>query len=303
MKIVVDTTVKLPGGSGLREKLRLSLIGHGLSTLGCQVQIIGPFLKDEMAIHFQHLCKSTGNPDFTIQSAESVGFHPRMQPIIAVKTSVGCDNDRQMLKTCRLLVAHEYNKSIEKHKRLLPVPFMVSHKMMQQFNGDGVFSCYMNDDIGTLREKYSSKTKSKTPTVGFWGFGEYDRKVRLRGAPEWVHADYSGELSIIEYIQKITECWACLNMSGDTPKSYRQSELALFGVVGVEPQCPILSTPRVTSENSIVMADWSDWMHVLGVLSDKARVSQLQEGVMRAYLGGWSPIGQARQILSAIRAS
>ncbi len=92
---------------------------------------------------------------------------------------------------------------------------------------------------------------------------------------------------------------------GVTPKTNRFSEVVLLGMPALTKAVPV--TPALTKDNCILVEDWGDeeihssfvseTRRRLGLRSCRPPFSGIVANADRDYRDGWSPMGQAKQIL------
>lgn len=276
----------------LREATRLAAIAYGLSVLGHDARIVAPgklLPQSPRWKHFKHL-SGGHNGGLMVLPAETLSSRKRRCDI-AVKCSVGTKNDETYLDHCRLLMAHE--SSLHGHERVLSVPFLIHDDMVIELEARGLLAAYLNDDLTTVRAAFDY---TKTGWVGLRGTGWQHRTQFLENAPEWVdvafHRMGQPPMNAWAHAEWLCRFRGALALPGDTPKTNLTPLLAMLGV-------PIISyevernTPQLDGRSMILFESWDG---VRSQLDDQQRYAQLVDEETIAYLDGWSPIGQARQI-------
>lgn len=286
-----DATAKI------REQTRMASIAYGLSILGCEVRICSvssEFKQSNRWNYFKHLYGF-------IESAKRV--HPAeeslhgVRPDIGIKCSIECKNDDILLSRCGLLVAHENNEKHSKATNLLPVPFLCFDGTIEYFVDQELFSAYLNDDLETIRSHFKV---NKTKQACFAGVGHYGRHKIFANLPDYCELILK-EIAVMtsgEYLKWASAFKAGLSPSGDTPKANRFSDLVVLGLATIAPPCPIAITPPLNRVNSILLKDWND---IDGLENGLGNVASIVAEANKDYRDGWSPIGQARQIIKAIQ--
>lgn len=277
----------------IREQTRMALICHGMRRLGYEATIANcspEFRRSNRWPFFRYLEEKMPAAIQVVPAESHKGQSARLT--VGFKTSAAWKYDHLMLNICDVAAFHEYDPAVAKHKRLLPVPFMVHTDVMEHFIQSGLFEAYMNDDRETIRAHYRCE---KDIVAGFFGAGHYGRKDKAAQLPNWCEFRFydSPPCSPDEYLRWLARCQIGFNMEGETPKSYRFAELTLLGIVNAAPECATKVTPRLDSTNSILMRDWSDADALTEGLN---RLDAIRAEADRCYLSGWSPTGQAKLI-------
>lgn len=215
--------------------------------------------------------------------------------VIGQKATVENDRDLQVIEYVDYLVAHEYDPRLEGHPKLVPIPFPVNHRVMKYFRDEGLLESYLRDDVEVIHAQHSVQRRAG---VGFVGVGYYGRKLMAGRLPSWCHCEFndSPQLSARRYLQRLASWKAGIHFPGDTPKSNRHMELVLLGTpvvtVPVEPQVD----PPITSENTILLKDWSDRSTLMAGLG-----SRVAEQATLDYCEGWSIMSTARKLIGKIK--
>ena len=281
----------------IREQTRMASVAYGLSILNHEVRICNvssEFQQSNRWDYFKHLYGS-------LESAKSV--HPAEDAMhgvrvdIGIKCSVECQHDDILLNKCGLLVAHEHNEKYSQAKNLLPVSFLCFDGTIEYFIEQGLFNAYLNDDLETIRSHFSVE---KTKQVCFAGVGHYDRQKMFASLPNYCEIILKDEPVMIsgEYLKWASSFKAGLSPSGDTPKANRFSDLVVLGLATIAPLCPIAIMPPLNRVNSILLKNWND---IDGLENGLGNVESIVAEADKDYRAGWSPMGQARQILELLK--
>lgn len=281
----------------IREQTRMACIAHGLDMIGCEVRIC------EVSDEFRQSNRWSYFERFYGRLSDAVNVYPAeeslhgVHPDIGIKCCIGCAYDAVLLNRCGLLVAHENDEKYCGMKNLLPVPFLCFDKSIEYFIEQGLFSAYLNDDLETIRSHFKVE---KTKQVCFAGVGYYGRHEMFANLPDYCELVLKDipAMSSGEYLKWISGFKAGLSPSGDTPKANRFADLVVLGIATVSPPCPIAITPPLNRVNSILLKDWND---TDGLENGLGNVELIVAEADKDYRIGWSPIGQARQILKAIQ--
>lgn len=227
----------------------------------------------------------------------------RVERTVCFKTSVSCADDRHLLESCDLVVAHENDPEFNGHTRLLPVPFMVGDPVMQLFCAQRLLDAYLSDDLHRIRDHFgvSAKKMRRAGHIGAMHYGRNEWADLLPSWCEFVRTDSAYEsanrVGADEYMRFLASCEVGIFMAGDTPKSYRWAELALLGVPIVCVAQPVPITPPATPGNTI-MLDW--WDDHAGLERGMSRRREVAAKADTDYRDGWSPMGQAKQIVAKL---
>lgn len=278
----------------IREQTRMALVCEGLHRLGHDAVIADYSSEFRSSNRWQFFCHLEGRLLDAVQvlPAETLLRSRPGDPTVAFKCSAGWSRDAQILQHCDVALFHEYDVTYEAHRKVLAVPFMVHDCIIEHFINTGLFDAYLADDVGAIREQYRVE---RDIVAGFLGVGHYGRKDKAAQLPDWCVFEFndSPKFTPDAYLRWISRCQVGFNMEGETPKSYRFSELTLMGVVNAAPPCATRVTPELTERNSVLMKDWGDSDSVINALS---RTNELIAAADECYRGGWSPAGQARQL-------
>ncbi|MGR3219618.1 MAG: hypothetical protein ACUZ8H_07355 [Candidatus Anammoxibacter sp.] len=281
----------------IREQTRMACIAYGLSTLGHEVRICSASSEFEQSNrwdYFKHLYGGFGDA-IRVLPAEDARYGTR--PDIGIKCSVGCKHDDILLNKCGLLVAHEHNEKRNGAKNLLPVPFICFDGTIEYFIEQDLFNAYLNDDLETIRSHFSVE---KTKQVCFAGVGHYDRQKMFASLQNYCEIILKDKPVMIsgEYLKWASSFKAGLSPSGDTPKANRFSDLVVLGLATIAPPCSIAITPPLNRVNSILLKDWND---IDGLENGLGNAESIVAEADKDYRAGWSPMGQARQILELLK--
>ncbi len=292
-----NAAVNNDAAAKVREQTRMACIAYGLSTIGNEVRICSAsdeFKQSNRWDYFKHLSGCLEDAK-RVHPAEDAKHGVR--PDIGIKCSVGCQHDDALLDKCGLLVAHEHNEKRSGAKNLLPVPFLCFDGTIEYFVEQGLFNAYLDDDLDTIRSHFRTE---KTKQVCFAGVGHYGRHKIFVGLPDYCELILKDTAIMTsgEYLNWLSSFKAGLSPSGDTPKANRFSDLVVLGLATIAPPCPIAITPLLNRVNSILLKDWND---IDGLESGLGNVESIVAEADKDYRDGWSPTGQARQILKAIQ--
>lgn len=281
----------------IREATRLALIALSLEKLGHDVRIADalPEVKASRRWDFwKHLYDKGATGGVVIRAAEEF-LTAGKRGDVGLKTSVGMRNDRRLLAAFRLLLAHEYDSYVEDFPNLLPVPFMISDRMMDHLIDVGLFRAFIDLDLELIRSFYPRSEDNGL--VGFCGYGWAWRKQFLKDAPHWVVRKFydSHLMTAGEHWQWLYGFRAGLALVGDNQKTYLPPMLAMLGIPIVLQPYDKLETPKMNATTAI-LCDGTNWCDVLEELNDRDEVDSIVANATDAYLGGWSHLGQAKLI-------
>ena len=281
----------------VREQTRMASIAYGLSILGHEVQICSvsaEFRQSNRWCYFEHLWGNLSGA-LSVYPAEDV--LQRVCPDIGIKCSIDCEYDTVFLNRCGVLVAHENDEQCCDAKNLLPVPFMCFDGTIEYFIQNNLFDAYLNDDLETIRSHFDVP---KTKQAGFAGVGHYGRHEMFVGLTDYCEVVLKDTpvMSSGEYLKWISSFIAGLSPSGDTPKANRFADLVVLGLATVSPPVPIAITPPLNEHNSILLKDWDD---IDGLENGLTKTDEIVANADKDYREGWSPMGQARQIVKALQ--
>lgn len=277
----------------LREATRMATLAYGLHVLGHDARITypGPILRRSPRwSYFQHLAGSPAG-GLKVLPAEALSSGHRNCDV-AVKCSVGTKNDDVFLEHCRVLVAHEAANPDD--PRVLNVPFLIHDDMVIEMLQRDLFAAYLDDDVAKVRAAFDRQPKG---WVGLRGTGWPHRTAFLEAAPPWVDREFhrmgQPPMSAWDHSEWLCGFRAALALPGDTPKTNLTPLLALLGVPIVSYQIEH-NTPRLDDGSMILFGGWDA---LWATLNDPARLSEIEAEATAKYRAGWSPIGQARQIV------
>jgi len=252
---------------------------------------------------FQTTSHWSSHADLLITS-EHYSPEPISANIKAVyKTTVGIDYDCHLLHNSDLLIAAEYNPipEVDQHPCLFPMPFPVHDLVLQQLASLGLLQQYLQNNLQPIRRMYRAETCNN---IGFLGTGMYGRKAigqrfsAISPLPCDFHF-YDGDspFSAHDYLTRIGTYFAGLHISGDTPKANRFCELVLLGIPVITVPVRVRCDPPITRENTILLRSWNDHDTLIDRLEHAETIA---ENATRDYLSGWSPMGQARMLLTKL---
>ncbi len=281
----------------IREQTKMASIARGLSVLSHEVCICGvsdEFRQSNRWVYFEYLYGKLESAK-SVYPAESI-LHG-VRPDIAIKCSISCQTDAYFLSRCGLLIAHEHNEKQSEAKNLLSVPFLCFDGTIEYFIEQELFRAYLNDDLETIRSHFSVE---KTKQVCFAGVGHYGRHKMFANLPDYCELVLKDKAIMTsgEYLKWASGFKAGLSPSGDTPKANRFSDLVVLGLATIAPPCPIAIMPPLNERNSIMLKDWND---IEGLEQGLERIESIVAEADKDYRNGWSPMGQARQIIKAIQ--
>lgn len=279
----------------LRESTRIAMIANGLFKSGHSVFLAKPnheLLSSNRWHYFSELPVDGKRGGLYVGPSKN-----RNTPWtdVIVKTTVSVKHDDFLVKSSKVLVAHEIHDDFSCYGSVLNCPFFIHDRVVDDMACNGTLPLYMNDEIDELRSRFDY---TKTRDVGFIGYGWKSRKTFFENAPDWVeHRFYeSHPMGGWEHAQWLCGCKAVVSLPGDTPKTNLTPLLALLGI-------PIISTiienntPPLDEESMILFESWGQVEQVLG---QQDRLDSIAENATKIYLEGWSPIGIARQIVERI---
>lgn len=288
-----------------REACRMAAVAYGLRLVGQEVAIANkPPMDEKWWRPFASLPHTVGKPDVVVVSAEAVVRHLATRPrntnvVIGFKTSCGIQRDREIFKAFPIVVAHEYDPALDAAPALLPVPFLVHQRVLDVWTEQGMMEHYLRDDLDYFREHYKCL---KTGLLGYRGCGTAGCQHRAefgQTAPNWCDFKLytSHSMTAEEHVRWLIRFHGGLCLPGETPKVNLHPLLALLGLVIVAPPMPVRDTPPLDESNSIVFQDWN----ITRVsLEDAATRNFLIAQADDAYRTGWSPLGQAKQLLKRL---
>lgn len=284
------------GNSGIarvREQTRMALVCHGMRRMGYDAVIANCSQEFRQSNRWRFFHQLEGRNVGHVRVVPTEAHRGESATLtVSFKTSARITYDHASLSICNLGVFHEHDPALAKHHKLLPVPFMVHTDVMDHWIEVGLFEAYMNDDLETIRKHYLCK---KDIEAGFFGAGHYGRKEKAAGLPNWCQFRFydSPPCTPEDYLRWIARCKVGFNMEGETPKSYRFSELTVLGIVNAAPECASKVTPRLDATNSILMRDWNDAESVTKGIECAAEIVSRAD---KCYREGWSPTGQGMLI-------
>ena len=281
-------------GAKLREGTRMAMLASCLSRLGHRVSLRpNPelVLSDRLKV-FKDVLIPNGAAEVLICPREGIIKRPQgYRAVVGFKTSVGTDGDVAAVGIFDVLIAHEYDQSIDKQPGLLPIPFAVHDRTVAEFVTIGAMDRYLDDDVDFFRDRYCSIDKKRE--AGFVGLGDYGRKAMASGLPKWCDVRFESETPTSEYLSYLGSCKAGLCFPGATPKTNRFSELALLGVPIICEQSPVRVVPAVTRDNAILLDGWDDWDRLERGMK---RLEEIAINATFAYRDGWSILAQAKRL-------
>jgi len=294
-----------------REALKMSCIAWCLQDMGHDVRLsMNAALQSwDIAQFFESVKSVHGIRDAVhIYPARSLfkQGRPQHSTVVCVKDSKK-QNEIEILESCDILIAHEYN-----HKepyiqsddpRMITVPWLCHDVVIRALYEEGLLLSYLRDDLQALRSALCPS--ERIARVAFAGANIADRRQIAEAFEShadivwvtWVGDVHARHRSPLEYMKWIGQYSAGLILPGDTPKTNRFSEVVLLGSAIVEVRREMLETPAVTQENAILLRDWQDIETLHERLPDWQQVSA-QADV--AYKSGWSPRGQAALLVERI---
>ncbi len=293
----------------LAESTRMALIAWALSEMGHPTTIT-PNGQLEMSSRwpfFSSLLGSSSNADalvFPVEPYKVSGSPSRdhFKCLIGFKCSKKNDDNR-FLSFCDFLIAHEYDHhappSVDKDPRLIPVPWPPHEVVINHIFNSGIAEAYVRDDLFRIREVLCDNNKKrKFGFMGYHGDGRVHMANQLPKYLKCVWRDGTNNITPGKYLAWLSQCEMGLHLPGDTPKANRFSELAMLGVPIVMCPCRMRDTPLVTSDNTILLRDYSDHETLERGYDRRA---EIVENADVSYREGWSLRGQARQILKAVQ--
>lgn len=277
----------------LRESTRMACLAHALDQLGHDVSIgnmPAVLLESPRLQWFQHLLGRKLHNALNVVPAESLRHGGSCD--VAIKCSVSTEHDALYLSRSRLVVAHEADPRLA--DRMLNVPFLIHDRVIREMGP--LFGAYLRDDIETIREAWTPAVH--TGMAAYCGAGWPQRKQFFADAPEWVETRFydTHVMGGVEHARWLAGYRAAIVLRGDTPKVNLTPLAVLLGVPVVAPEIE-RNTPPL-DEASMIRFD--GWEPLLAVLSDEARCRCIADRATEIYRAGWSPLGQARQIVNAL---
>lgn len=284
-------------GAVLRESTRMCIIAKAMSLLGHDAVICDAPKELEQSSRWKYFSdlKRPEHPGMiVVRAAESLGGTKRAD--VGWKTSTGNVYDHHLASYCKFLVsAVDKSEQTPDHK-YMPVPFLVSDRVIATFFEDGMIDAYVGNDIESIRDKYCSS--DLRDTVGGVMYGSHYRKEFCRDLPSWMKVEFyeSHSMSAREHMAYLSGCVACLALKGDVTKTYLPPLLALLG-------CPMVVDTAAAMESPQLRH-----LHDCFVLSHRGSPEELEqllnvgdevywwENAQDNYISHWSPMGQARQI-------
>lgn len=277
----------------LRESTRMACLAHGLHQLGHEVSIAnvpGVLLESPRIQWFQHLLGHKIPNALNVVPAESLRHGGSCD--VAVKCSVSTEHDALYLSRSRLVVAHEADPQCA--DRTLNVPFLIHDRVIREMGP--LFEAYLRDDIEAIRAAW--RPAVQTGVAAYSGAGWPLRKQFFADAPEWVEARFydTHPMGGVEHARWLAGYRGAIVLRGDTPKVNLTPLAVLLGVPVVAPEIE-RNTPPL-DEDSMILFD--GWDSLRAVLDDEARCRRIADRATEIYRAGWSPLGQARQIVRAL---
>ena len=298
----------------IREATRALCIAECLHRMGEQVEIRSlpqsmPKKKPNRTKFFSHLFgASMSVPDIVVVEAEFFTFQnqkhrPRRSTLVGFKTSKAL-RDIELLPKFQYLLAHEYKPNISSPK-LIPLSYIVFDSLLDVFLDRGLLSAYLDNDLAAIRDAFLTPHTGK---VGFTGTALNGRSNLIN---RLMRATQNADLFDIrftrgtgfpilygsEYLEWLSGLAAGIHLAGDSPKATRFAELALMGIPIVMVPCSMVEQPPVTKQNTILLDNWKD---AISLLDGLEQTGSIQQAADEAYLSGWSPMGQAKQILKRV---
>ena len=275
----------------LREQTRMAILCWCLRTLGRKAWCRElPAAREDW---FGDI-RGTGEPDVSVVAAESLMFV--RGTTVGFKTSTSILDDERLAAAYPVLMAHKHSMSVVDTDSLLPVELMVSDAVLEWLHGQGLLHSYLSDYLDAVR---SAVEVSKQHRLGFAGTSHYGRSNALQQLPDDTVAHLYGEpntepLPVAEYLSFLASCEMGLDIPGETPKCYRSSELRMLGVPVVTVPQGLRSGPAIDRNNTVLLSCWKDHAAIDGAYN---RLWSIRDHSDAAYQEGWSPLGQARQLI------
>ena len=290
----------------IRESSRMLLLALAAEKLGHDVfvrSVDNVFAQSPHWRYFKHLSDDgRRQADVTVAVAEASEERPPGGKFVGYATTVNMMPRRRELTRYDLFVTTEYHLSHAGHERLLLIPFLVHDVVIGHMAEIGLLDKYAADDLASVRDAYHDRggLLPRTGKVGFAGSKLYGRAAMAACLPDycqfvWHEGDQPFTPQM--YMSWLSGFDAAVCLPGATPKTNRFAEAVVLGlpVVTVYQQTAVV--PGLTSDNAILLNDWSDRESLDDGLARRAKIVKHADVCYRA---GWSSMGQVKQMLSRL---
>lgn len=314
MRILVNISaaaVENNRGARLREGMRMSCLAWGFFRLGHDVDLVGntahPFKEDKRYKDRATLGRITrdgakGEYDLAI-IGERHGPKPLKKfcgRILMFKTCNKLDwkhYDKPRLGMVDGLIGYAFNDCVLKNKSVLVLPHGVHDVVLSHFYTRGLMPMYLNDELEIIREAYQTEKRNGSGFLGTKSYGRVDMAAACKKIQALRPCDirWGNKVAADLYLQHLANLKISLCFSGHLPSSYRFSESVLMGANVAMKLWGVPYSEPVDTSNAIVVDDWGN----PSVFNDaEGRFREIQAAADASYCLGWSPTGQARQIIS-----
>jgi hypothetical protein len=319
MRILVDITRAAPDNircARVREGLRMAYLAYALYQLHNDVCIVGnyepPFRDDPRFSRGCFLTQSMttsahGKYDLTIvaERHDIDSLEHKTDAVMMVKTSNSTDAeyDARLINRTDGLICFSYHHRYAGHPKLIAVPHGVHDRVGKQLYRDGMLKAYLHDDLDTVRQWYETDDREGICWIGNSAYGRcnywhlFHESLMQTGKAVRCDVEWTQSVPPGEYLRRLARAEYGLCLPGHIPPSYRFSECVLMGCVPIVNlwDCPY-SEP-ITKDNAVIV---DDWVAASALVGAGERLHELRAGMDESYCRGWSPLGQARQVLARL---
>lgn len=318
MKITVNTRCVARDNSEnaqRREAMRMASLAYGFHREGHDVSLCvpegGPWSRDERwnTRPFSDIIKPAHRYNDILVVADYDNLEQckaQTKMLVAFKTTPNPRPQWELarLESADLLISFHGSREVSVRDDVIVVPHGVSEKVHKALWSDGMLERYLEDDLRSLRNKYGGGARRG---YGFIGNSIYGRNANMKVLQEqlkmpgdilWTGAANRPQIAATEYLRRVSSWKIGLCFGGDLPTSFRFSEVVMMGTVAAIQRWHNEYAEPLTDSNAIVV---DTWQNVQAITTSLERLEDIQQGADESYCAGWSPRGQAKQVLKLYR--
>lgn len=181
--------------------------------------------------------------------------------------------------------------------KIVPAAHPIDPRMYEFFEREGLYTAYLADDIGLLRERFKEE---EIGAAGFMGNQQpaHTRVDEVEQFPSWAEFKWTRTEPSPAYIKWMMQRRGCIDMRGNGDKSLRFVEAAMLGRTLICKMLPSEYWPKLVNDHNCILVD--DWRQ-LPQAYNRDQWLKLAARSTQDYLGGWSLRAQVKTFIGRAR--